>query len=358
MLRGGRSYNDTERIYRHQVAERIEMKIGLIDVDSHNYPNLCLMKISAFYKAQGAQVEFVKRGGTYSKVFISKVFTESREPDIEFKAEEIQRGGSGYDLKNKLPEEIEHIYPDYSIYPEFTHNKAYGWLTRGCPRANHAQSHDGFCITPDKDGCKAKKVADLSEFWNGQEEIMLYDQNILACKERKDLLKQLADSKAIVEFNGGMDIRYFNNDVAEQLRKIRVKDYHFAWDDPKEDLSEKFRMFKESRLRSPDKTTVYVLTNFWSSTEEDLHRIYTLREMGFVPYVMIYDKQKFVDDRGRWIPGVEKRFTTEKMEHFKVCHHMQRWANSRRLIKLIPDFNDYDIRKRWIAKGKPVPGKE
>lgn len=151
------------------------MKIGLIDVDSHNYPNLCLMKISAFYKANGAEVEFVKQGG-YSKVFISKVFTESREPDIQFTAEEIHRGGSGYDLKNKLPEVIEHIYPDYSLYPELTYNKAYGWLTRGCPRMNHAQSCGGFCITPDKDGCKAVKVADLEEFWNGQERIMLYDQ--------------------------------------------------------------------------------------------------------------------------------------------------------------------------------------
>lgn len=145
---------------------------------------------------------------------------------------------------------------------------------------NHAQSCGGFCITPDKDGCKAVKVADLEEFWNGQERIMLYDQNILACREREDLLMQLADSKAIVEFNGGMDIRYFNDSIADQLRRIRVKDYHFAWDDPKEDLSEKFKMFKESKLKSPDKTTVYVLVNFWSSTEEDLYRIYTLRKWG------------------------------------------------------------------------------
>lgn len=334
------------------------MKIGLIDVDSHNYPNLCLMKISAFYKANGAEVEFVKQGGIYSKVFVSKVFTESREPDIQFTAEEIHRGGSGYDLKNKLPEAIEHIYPDYSLYPELTRNKAYGWLTRGCPRMNHAQSCGGFCITPDKDGCKAVKVADLEEFWNGQERIMLYDQNILACREREDLLMQLADSKAIVEFNGGMDVRYFNDSIADQLRRIRVKDYHFAWDDPKEDLSEKFKMFKESKLKSPDKTTVYVLVNFWSSTEEDLYRIYTLRKMGYVPFVMIYNKQKFVDNRGKWLPGVEERFTTEELEHFKVCHHMQRWANSRRLIKTIPDFENYDARKKWIVKGKPVPGKE
>ena len=34
------------------------MKIGLIDVDSHNFPNLALMKISAYHKAHGDDVEW------------------------------------------------------------------------------------------------------------------------------------------------------------------------------------------------------------------------------------------------------------------------------------------------------------
>ena len=85
------------------------MKVGLIDVDSHNYPNLCLMKISAYFKAKGAEVEFCKPGGFYDRVYISKIFTESKEPDIQYTVAEVFRGGSGYDLENKLTHDIEQI---------------------------------------------------------------------------------------------------------------------------------------------------------------------------------------------------------------------------------------------------------
>lgn len=184
---------------------------------------------------------------------------------------------------------------------------------------------------------------------------MLYDQNLLACKDRMELLRQLAESKAQVTFDGGMDIRYFTPEIEEALREIKVKDYHFAWDDPKEKLEQKFQYFKETGLKSPDKTSVYVLVNFWSTTEEDLMRVYTLREMGFMPYIMVYDKQKFVDKKGRWLPGVERKYSRQQLEHFKICHHMQRWCNSKRVIKLSPNFRDYEPLKIWEEKGKPVP---
>lgn len=283
------------------------MKVGLVDVDSHNYPNLCLMKISAYFKARGAEVEFCKQGGFYDRVYISKIFTESKEPDIQYTAAEVFRGGSGYDLENKLTYDMEHTYPDYGLYPELTKDTAFGWLTRGCPRLNHAQSRGGFCITPDKDGCKSIKVADLKEFWDGQKNIMLYDQNLLACKDRLELLRQLAESKAQVTFDGGMDIRYLTPEIEEALRKVKVKDYHFAWDE------------------------------------------------GFIPYIMVYDKQKFVDKKGRWLPGVERKYSRRQLEHFKICHHMQRWCNSKRIIKSSPNFKDYEPLKIWEEKGKPVP---
>lgn len=331
------------------------MKVGPIDVDSHNYPNLCLMKISAYYKQRGADVEFCRDGGNYDRVYISKIFTETKEPDIQYTAAEVFRGGSGYDLNNRLPYEIEHIYPDYGLYPKVTEDTAFGWLTRGCPRMNHAQSRGGFCITPDKDGCKSIKVADLKEFWNGQRNIVLYDQNLLACKERIGLLHQLADSNAQVTFDGGTDIRYLNPEIVEALREVKVKDYHFAWDDPKEKLQQKFQYFKSTGIKATDRVSVYVLVNFWSTTEEDLMRIYTLREMGYVPYVMVYDKQKFVDENGRWLPGIERKYSKEQLEHFKICHHMQRWCNNRKLIKLIPDFKNYEPLRIWEDKGRPVP---
>lgn len=335
------------------------MKIGLIDVDSHNFPNLPLMKISAYHKKKGDTVEFVQwrqdDGKTvsaeYDRMYISKVFTESKEPEGEIRCQDIVRGGSGYDLENVLPDEIEHIYPDYSLYPDLTNDTAYGWLTRGCPRCNHST----FCITPEKDGRKSVKVADLSEFWSGQKNIILYDQNILACPERLELLQQLADSGASVEFNGGMDVRFLNEEVIEALRRIKVRDYHFAWDDPRENLIQKFAEFKESGLKNPNQVGVYVLVNHWSTHFEDLYRIYTLRAMGFMPFVMIYDKQKFVDSNGRWLKGVEKKYTREEMVHFKVCQHMQRWCGNRKIIKTSPNFEEYEQFKKWKEDGMPVP---
>lgn len=327
------------------------MRIGLVDCDSHNFPNLPLMKISAYHKAKGNEVEFAVADKYYDMVYVSKVFTESVEPPIP-NCKVLIRGGSGYDLENRLSDEIEHCYPDYSLYPELTRDTAFGFLTRGCPRKNH-----GFCITPAKDGCISRKSADLSEFWNGQKHIHLLDQNILACKERMELLQQLADSKAYVDFNGGLDVRFLNDEIIEMFRKIKVKDYHFAWDDPKEDLREKFQFFCDSGLRTPGQCRVYVLTNYWSSTEEDLYRIDTLRSMGFLPFVMIYDKQKYVDSRGHWLPDVGKHYTLKQMRRFKICQHLQRWCGRAEIIKSCPDFNEYLPYKRWKEKGMPVPGK-
>jgi hypothetical protein len=324
------------------------LKVGLVDVDSHNFPNLPLMKISSWHQSNGDMVEFVKPSIEYDKVYISKVFTESKEPNFEIKCKNIVRGGSGYDLNNKLPYEIEHSYPDYNLYPQY--DFALGKLTIGCPRCNHT-----FCITPIKDGCKSIKVADLSEFWNGQKKIVLLDQNILACKDRIDLLHQLQDSKAEIEFNGGMDARFINSQIIEELRKIKVKDYHFAWDDPTEDLEPNFKMIKESNLKNPNQIGVYVLANFWSSIEQDLHRIYTLRSLGFMPFVMIFNKQLYVDSRGHWLEGVEDIFTKEQLIHFKTTQHLQRWCGNRKLIKVSPNFNEYLRYKNWVKKGRPVP---
>lgn len=332
------------------------MNIGLIDVDSHNFPNLPLMKLSQYHKKVGDVVEFVQWfdgeerpvSKYYDKVYMSKVFTESEDPIGEIRCGELVRGGSGYDLRNSLPYEVEHIYPDYSLYPDYKF--ALGFLTRGCPRCNHT-----FCITPKKDGIVSRKVADITEFWKGQDEIILLDQNLLACKDRLVLLDQLARSKSYVEFNGGLDIRYLTPEVAALLKRIKMKDLHFAWDDPKEDLYDKFVYFKTEKIYSPHNTGVYVLVNYWSSIEEDLYRVEKLQELGYAPFVMIYDKQCFVNSQGRWLKGVEEKYTREQLRHFKICQHLQRWCNSRAISKSCK-FNEYYPYVRWMEKGKPVPG--
>ncbi|MBR4863061.1 MAG: radical SAM protein [Oscillospiraceae bacterium] len=321
------------------------MRIGLIDVDSHNFPNLPLMKISAWHKQQGDTVEWwTPEGGQYDKVYASKIFSESKLPVI-CNATEVQIGGSGIDLKNKLPFEIEHSTPDYTLYPQ--HKFALGCLTRGCPRKNH-----GFCITPEKDGCVSVKTTDLSEFWTGQKEIYLLDQNILACKDRIDLLNQLADSGAVVDFGGGTDARFMTDEVIEVMHRIKVKDFHFAWDDPREDLFPQFLKIATSGLKTTKRVGigVYVLTNYWSTHEEDLARCYKLRILGFNPYVMIYDKQKFVDSHGKLLPDVWDRYTPDQIYHFKLCQHLQRWTTARRIWGMCPTIEQYHWYTNFIEK--------
>ena len=163
------------------------MNIGLIDVDGHRWPNLALMKLSAWHKARGDTVEWWWGFGQYDRVYMSKVFDSTYSPDVPepLNASEIIKGGTGYGLDNRLPDEVEHIYPDYSLYPALTKDTAYGFLTRGCPRGC------SFCIVAGKEGRAARKVADLSEWWRGQKNIKLLDPNLLACREHMDLLGQL-----------------------------------------------------------------------------------------------------------------------------------------------------------------------
>lgn len=312
------------------------MRIGLIDVDGHNFPNLPLMKISAWHKKQGDHVEWYQPlfSGHMDKVYMSKVFSFTPDYEYYIDADEIIKGGSGYCIslvdgkeifdksKDKdLPEEIEHIYPDYSLYPELTKNTAYGFLTRGCPRGC------GFCHVEKKEGRCSYKVADLSEFWNGQKNIVLCDPNILACKDHMDLLQQLVDSKAKVEFNQGLDIRLVNDRNMELLKKIKLQHIHFAFDDfkQKDIIEPKLREFakKTGFNRGKGKVMVYILTNFDTTLEEDIYRIQLCRELNFSPYPMIYDK-----------------------EHADpVYKKLQRWCNNF-IFWSVPTFEEYSTKRR------------
>lgn len=301
-------------------------KIGLW-TDSHNFPSLPLMKLSAYHKAMGDEVEMYMPINQYDLVYASKVFsfTDDIDTNSVIQADEVKKGGTGYciNVKNgrevfdnsknsSLPREIEHIYPDYALYPQYKY--AVGFLTRGCPR------NCGFCVVGEKEGLCSKQVADLDEFWRGQKEIKLLDPNILACENNESLLKQLAESKARVDFTQGIDIRLTNPDNIELLNKIKVTMLHFAWDNPKQDLTKYFRRFSEhTKIKSDRNKVVYVLTNYNSTLEEDLYRIYKLRELGYSPYVMIYQKENAP----------------------KEIRRLQRWVNCRWIFHSVDRFEDY-----------------
>ena len=309
-------------------------RILLIDVDSHNFPNLVLMKLSAYHKNKGNNVSFVKLNkedkkmiligqppwfdGEFDKIYAACVFSENKLIALMLKGMGAIVGGTGImDYDNRtLSYEIEHTFPDYSLYKnEKNKNTAYGFLTRGCPRGCK------FCIVGKKEGFCSEKVAELDEFWNGQKYIKLLDANILAYRYCEDLLEDLANSGAYVDFTQGIDARCANRKNLSLLRNIKIKRLHWAWDNPRsEGTKMMLSLVRQLLPYRPEIMKCYVLTNYWSTFEEDLMRVYWLRENGFDPYIMIYDKYNAPDN----------------------VRKLQRWVNNKRIWNIIDRFEDYD----------------
>jgi len=333
------------------------LKIGLIDVDGHNYPNLPLMKTSAWHKEKGDLVQWYEPLDglveEYDIVYMSKVFSFTPDYMLPIYSKKITKGGSGYCIKLvngkekymkkrdvELPNEIEHIYPDYSLYPKMTKDTAYGFLTRGCPVGCE------FCHVACKEGKKSYKVADLSEFWKDQKNIVICDPNTLAYLGHLELLQQLVDSKAKVNFNQGLDIRRINDKNLELIKQIRLDGIHFAYDryENKNIIEQNLKSFKESTGYDKNKgrVTVYILTNFNTTIEQDIERIQFCRSLKFSPYPMIYNKGEFVDQNGRLKPYQEllQRFTTEQIKHFIKTQKLQRWCNNF-IFWNTPTFEEY-----------------
>lgn len=201
------------------------MKIGIVDVDCHGakkkwgatvYPNIALAKIARYHKERGDEVEWALPFELYDILYMSKIFNFTPDIDIAYNADKIIKGGTGYDIYSKLPDKIDRLQPDYSIYPNVPNDTAYGFLTRGCRR------NCSWCVVPRKEG-KVKPYMDIDEIAiEGRTNIVLMDNNILAAGDYCTAqLNKIVERGYHIDFNQAMDARLVNEDNAKLLAKIK-----------------------------------------------------------------------------------------------------------------------------------------
>lgn len=204
------------------------MKIGLIDVDGHAkkkkwgatiYPNIALCKIARWHKEQGDTVEWAIPFFHYDRIYMSKVFNFSPDDITCYDANEIIRGGTGYDITSQLPDEIDRTQPDYTIYPNVPTDTAYGFLTRGCP------NKCPWCVVPRKEGA-IRPYMDIDEIAiEGRRKIVLMDNNILAAGDYAvEQLNKIIERGYRVDFNQALDARLVTDEYARLLAKVKWLD--------------------------------------------------------------------------------------------------------------------------------------
>lgn len=216
------------------------MNIGLVDIDGHAkkkkwgatvYPNLALAKIARYHKQQGDHVEWAVPFIHYDKVYMSKVFNFSLDDRSCYDADEIIRGGTGYDINSQLPTEIDRLQPDYSIYPNVDKKTAYGFLTRGCP------NRCPWCVVPHKEG-KIRPYMDIDEIAiEGRTNIVLMDNNILAAGDYAvQQLNKIIERGYRIDFNQALDARLVTDEYAKLLAQCRwiERRIRFGCDTPKQ----------------------------------------------------------------------------------------------------------------------------
>jgi len=278
------------------IREDINMKIGLFDIDS-KYHNLALMKISAYHKQKGDEVEFYNPlwHFTYDTIYCSKIFRKSHKNDGYIREGMICGGSGGFGYLTLLPEYIEHLKPDYSLY---NLNYSLGFTTRGCIR------NCKFCIVREKEGY-IKEHSEVEEFLNPKSNvIVLLDNNFLALPSHIKKLQKYIKRGWQMDFNQGLDIRLINGENAKLLAGVKhLKRIHFAWDliSYEKEFKEGLNIILRAGIK-PYRIMVFVLCGFNTTFEEDLYRFNELLNLGVDPFIMIYGNvDRRLKEFARWV---------------------------------------------------------
>lgn len=278
-------------------------KIALHDHETNNYPNLVLMKLSAFHKSQNHSIYWFNSFETYDTIYSSKVFTWT--PQNPYLPHNTTIGGTGYDMTITLPNNIEHICPDYTLY---NCQSSYGFLTRGCPRICP------HCFVPKKEG-DIKPHADYQEFAN-HKHIVLMDNNVLAHQHGIHQIEEIAKTNHTIDFNQGLDARLIDNSIAKLLSKIKWKPTIRLACDSTSMMKPIHKAVELLRWHNatPRNYFVYVLIK---NTDSALERIKFLKGLNLDPFA-----QPYRNENGDEPP--------------KIAKQLARWTNHKAIFKSVP----------------------
>jgi len=268
------------------------MRVLLIPFDG-KMPNLALMKLSTYHQARGDTVGLHIENP--DKIYVSVIFSWNRETAFGIKKmypdTEIIFGGSGIDLKNKLPDEIEYLRPDYDLYGI---DYSIGFTSRGCPK------HCPFCIVHDKEGDIRHSQYIWEFLGEDHKKVVLFDNNFLAAPYWKENLQYIIDNNLKVNFNQGLDLQYITKENAEMLRKIKYYNWHFsgrqlhfAWDlmSSERYVRKGLKILLDAGI-SKSHIMIYMLVGFNTTFREDYYRYKVLwEEYGVYPFVMVYNRK-------------------------------------------------------------------
>lgn len=307
------------------------MRIGLLDVDGHNYPNLALMKLSRWHKEHGDIVEMYEpMFGEYDRVYMSKVFTHTSDWAYPIDCKDVIKGGTGYDVASALPWEIDHTQPDYSLYGNMIDkHTAYGFLTRGC--INKCP----WCVVPKKEG-GIRPYMDVDEIAiEERHNLILMDNNVLACDYGIEQIEKIVDRGCRVDFNQAIDARLVTREVARLLAKVRwIREIRFGCDTKKqiEDCARAMELINSFSIR-PKYYLLY--TMLYGDIEECYKRISYWRRPEFGIRVNC-QSQPMLDftNKVQVIPQWQK--------------DMARWSNKKEIYHTI-DFKEFRPRKGFVC---------